>query len=346
MALKAGIIGARMGARHVAAYQQHAETEAHVVCDTDAARAEQVAAEHGVPNTTTDYRELLAADIDVVSVATPDPFHRDQCVAALEAGKHVLCEKPLALTIEDCEAIVAAADKADTMFMVGQVCRFAPGFALTKALIDDGLIGDLFLVESEYAHNYANARGVGDWRLDPQRHPFVGGACHAVDLVRWIAGNVAEVHAYSNHRVLTDWPVDDCTVANFRFESGVIGSVMCSIGCRRPYTMRSCFYGDNGTIISTNTEDHIEVCSTRQKYPTQQAFWKVPVDLASHNVYREIDELVQHILTGEPLETDAREGARTVATCRAAVQSAATGQPVKVRNTFYPNRHGRQGNPG
>ncbi len=332
MKLKAGVIGLRMGAAHVAAYCDNPHTEITVVCDPDEARADQVATEHGVPSVVTRYEDLLSEPLDIVSIATPDQLHRDQCVAALQAGKHVLCEKPLALNRDDLEAIVAAADKADTLFMVGQVCRFAPGFALTKSLIDDGLIGDLFLVESEYAHNYEHARGVGDWRVRPERHPFIGGGCHAVDLVRWIAGNVAEVHAYANHRTLKDWPVDDCTVANLKFESGVIGQVMCSIGCRRPYTMRSCFYGDKGTIISDNTSPAIQVYST--KYPTKLEFSTMPVDLSSHNVASEVAELVDHIRSGDSLPTDAREGARTVATCLAAVESAKSGLPVKVRNEF------------
>jgi predicted dehydrogenase len=332
MELKAGVVGVRMGAAHVAAYRNNPHTEVTVVCDPDEARANQVASEHDVPKTVTRCEDLLAESVDIVSIATPDPLHREQCVAALEAGKHVLCEKPLALNMDDVEAIVRAADQAETLFMVGQVCRFAPGFALTKTLIEDGVIGDLFLVESEYAHNYERARGVGDWRVTPERHPFIGGGCHAVDLVRWIAGNVAEVHAYANHRTLKGWPIDDCTVANLKFESGVIGSVMCSIGCRRPYTMRSCFYGDKGTIISDNTSPAIQVYST--KYPTKLDFSTIPVDLSSHNVASEVAELVDHIRNGQPLPTDAREGARTVATCLAAVESARSGRPVRVRNEF------------
>lgn len=332
MALEVGVIGLRMGASHMAAYHDNPNTKVTIVCDVDETRAKQVAEEHGVPKATTRYEDLLAENVDIVSVASPDQFHREHCVAALRAGKHVLCEKPLALTMEDVEAIVRAADEAKSLFMIGQVCRFAPGFALTKRLVGEGLIGDLFLVESEYAHNYQDARGVGDWRVRPERHPFIGGACHAVDLVRWIAGNVDEVHAYSNHFVLKDWPVDDCTVANLRFESGIIGSVMCSIGCKRPYTMRSCFYGDKGTIISSNTSPAIQVYSA--EYPTRLDFWEIPVDLSSHNVASEVAELVDHILSGQPLSTDVREGARTVATCLAAVESAKTGVPVKVRNQF------------
>ena len=332
MTLKAGVIGLRMGNAHVKGYVDNPHTEVAVVCDTDAAQAERVAAEHGVSKFTTDYRELLAEGLDVVSVASPDQLHQEHCVAALDAGAHVMCEKPLALTLDECEAVVKAADASGLKFMVGQVCRFAPGFALAKKLVDDGIIGRLFLVESEYAHNYDHARGIGDWRVDPLRHPFVGGACHAVDLVRWIAGNVTECHGYANHQCLTDWPVDDCLTANLRFESGVIGHVMCSIGCRRPYTMRSCFYGNQGTIICDNTSETIQVYST--KYPTKLAFSNMPVELASHNVSSEINELIDCIVNDKPVVTDAREGARTIATCRAAVESSETGMPVKVRNEF------------
>jgi predicted dehydrogenase len=334
MSLKAGVIGLRMGSSHVAGYVQNPHTDVAVVCDIDEAHASKVAQQHGVPKVVTDYRELLAEDLDIVSVSTPDQLHAEHCIAALEGGKHVLCEKPMAQTVEECEAMVAAADASGKQFMVGQVCRFAPGFALTKKLVDDGTIGKLFLVESEYAHDYTHVKGVGGWRVDPVRlrEPFVGGACHAVDLLRWIAGNVAECHAFANRFVLTDWPVDDCTVANFRFESGVIGQVMCSIGCKRPYTMRSCFHGDEGTIISDNTSPTIQVYST--KYPTTLQFSTMPVNLASHNVASEIAQLVDAILNDKPVPTDVREGARTVATCRAAVESAASGQPVTVQNEF------------
>ncbi|MFQ6099105.1 MAG: Gfo/Idh/MocA family protein, partial [Armatimonadota bacterium] len=264
--LGAAVIGLRMGASHVRGYVANLNVEVRSVCDLDAARAAAVAKQFNVPHHTTDYRDCIRQDgVDVVSVATPDPLHAEHSIAALEAGKHVLCEKPLALTIEDCEAMVRAADRSGKKFMIGQVCRYAPGFRLAKRLVDDGLIGRLFFVESEYAHDYTNLPGVGGWRVDPQvmREPFIGGACHAVDLLRWIAGDADEVFAYSNRFVLTDWPVDDCTIACIRFKSGVIGKAFCSVGCKRPYTMRSVFYGDEGTIISDNTSPEVLVYSRR-----------------------------------------------------------------------------------
>ena len=335
----AAVIGLRMGASHAQAYAEHPQCRLVGVCDTDAQQAEEVKARWGAEVAVAAYRELLGRDdIGLVSVATPDSFHAEQCVAALEAGKHVLCEKPLALNLDDCRAIVEAADRTGRQCMVGQVGRYTPGFILARQLVQQGHIGQLFFVESEYAHNYTHARGVEDWRVDARRHPFIGGACHAVDLVRWVAGDVAEVFAYANHVAMPEWPVDDCTIACLQFRSGVVGKVFCSIGCRRPYTMRSVFYGTEGTIICDNTGPQIQLFSTThpeaQEAAERMEFLALPVDLASHNVAHEVVELVAAIEAERPVATDAREGARTVATCVAAIESAATGQPVSVCNEF------------
>jgi predicted dehydrogenase len=84
------------------------------------------------------------------------------------------------------------------------------------------------------------------WRRDPKimRYGFVGGGCHAVDLIRWIAGNPSEVSAYGNQKYLTDWPpILDAIMAIYRLPNDTIGKVFCSIGCKRPYTMRTVIYG-------------------------------------------------------------------------------------------------------
>ena len=98
----------------------------------------------------------LAADpeVEAIYIATPNTLHYENCKLCLEQGKHVLCEKPLALLGEDLNAIVAASRASDKKLMVGQICRFTPGFAKAKELIDAGELGDIYYVESEYAHDY------------------------------------------------------------------------------------------------------------------------------------------------------------------------------------------------
>ena len=243
------------------AIRSNKQADLVAICDIDLDKAKKVASDFNVEHVYADYHDLLnREDIDAVVICTPDQLHREMTVAALEAGKHVLCEKPMALTREDCAAMVAAGKKSDKKLMIGQICRYTPGFKLAKELIDRGEIGELFYVESEYAHDYSKIlRDVHAWRADPLRHGYLGGGCHAVDLLRWIAGDPYEVMAYANRKMLTFLPTDDCTISIMKLPNDVIGKVFVSIGCKRDYTMRSVFYGSKGTIIADNTTPHLTV---------------------------------------------------------------------------------------
>jgi UDP-N-acetylglucosamine 3-dehydrogenase len=328
---QAGVIGLRMGNAHCQGYRAHPRCRLVALCDTDEAILQQRQKEYAPVSVYSDYRQLIQHEgISILSVASPDYFHAEQCIAALRAGIHVLCEKPLTLNLQEAQAIIAEVEKGPAKFMIGQVGRYAPGFVLAKRLIDDGMIGELYLVESEYAHSYAGARGIDSWRVDPRREPFIGGGCHAVDLLRWIAGEALSVSAFSNHKCLPDWPVNDCSVAIFRFANDIIGKVMVSIGCIRPYTMRSAFYGTEGTIICDNTSSQIQVCSKRMMQGKLD-FASLPVNIANHNVGAEISDFIRCIENNLPIATNVYEGTRTVAAALAAVESAKLdGQPVSI----------------
>lgn len=336
MIMKAGVIGLRMGKSHLTGYIEN-KVEVAGICDIDEETVNSIQKQFNIPFATTDYTKLIKIrDIDIISVASPDYFHRQQCVDALLSGKNVLCEKPLALNLEDCIEIIKAVKNSGKKFMIGQVCRFAPGFVLTKHIIDSGEIGELFFVESEYAHDYRVAEGAGKWRKDPRREPFIGGGCHAVDLLRWIAGDPVEVFAYSNHKCLIDWPVDDATIAIYRFENEIMGKVFCSIGCIRPYTMRSVFYGTKGTIISDNTSDHILLCSTKYfRNKAQYNFAKIPVNIAHHNIASEIRYFIECLQNNLPVETNEIEGTKTVAACLGAVISSKEKRIVNIREELF-----------
>jgi len=338
-----GVISAsNMGKAHMETIKTLDSAQLRGICDIDKERLNSAAKEFGGVATYTDYREILQRDdIDAIIVATPDQLHAEHTIGSLEAGKHVLCEKPMALTLEDCKAMVDSAEKTGNKLMIGQICRYAPGFMITKRLIDEGEIGELFFVESEYAHDYSRIPGVGGWRIEPVklRHPIIGGGCHAVDLLRWIAGDPFEVTAYANRKVLRQWPVDDCTVAIMRFPNDVIGKVFTSVGCKRAYTMRSVFYGDKGTIIADNHSPFITIYKDQYKQgeqlftrvPDQKISMNYPVSINSHNIVAEIGEFIDIIKQDLPVLTDGRQGAATVAVCLAAVESAAKGKSVKVK---------------
>ena len=335
--LGAAVIALKEGLRHIKAYQSNPEIELLMICDTDTELLGQRKDEFGVPHAVSDYHEIIAnPEVDIVSVATPDYYHAEQSIAALKAGKHVLCEKPMTLNLEEAEAIVNVVRETGQIFMTGHPTRFTPAFMLARKMIRRGDIGEIFMVESEYAHNYTHAKGKDNWRIDARRDPFIGGACHAVDLVRWIVGDdIEEAFAYANHKCLKDWPVNDAYMSLFKFKNNVIGKVMCSIGLIRPYTMRSTFYGTEGTIICDNMSDFMQVANLKNSTHTGHAeFAKFPVHVDNHNVEGEVADLVDAVLREKPLKADVVEGAKTVAACVAAVESAKTGTKVKVKNNF------------
>lgn len=298
------------------------------------ARMEEFNISYGVA----DYRELVNdPKVDAVLVLAADDVHEEITNAFLRAGKPVLLEKPMALTLEECESMLRTQAETGTPLMVGQVCRYNPNFVQAKEIIDSGILGELTFIESEYAHNYGQKhRGVNDWRVNPKREGFIGGGCHAVDLLRWIAGNPTEVCAYSNHKYLTDWPVDDTTVAIMKFPNDVIGKVFVSIGIHRPYTMRTVINGTNGTLIFDAKDDTMTLYAgdreTGKGYSKKQVIPAHATD--AHNMAGEVADFLNALIENKPMPIPAIEGASTVAVCRAAVESAHNnGMPQKVK---YP----------
>ncbi|NLO35553.1 MAG: Gfo/Idh/MocA family oxidoreductase [Clostridiaceae bacterium] len=339
-----GVISASNMARsHMKAIQDNPNARLVAVCDLDLAKAKRTADLFGADQVYQDYRQLLDnAAIDAVVICTPDQLHREMTVAALARGKHVLCEKPMALTVADCQAMIEAERAGKARLMIGQICRYTPGFVAAKDLISRGKIGELFFVESEYAHDYSRIVGsptADHWRRDPLRHPFLGGGCHAVDLLRWIAGNPTEVTAYANRKMLRDMPTDDCTIAIYKFPDEVIGKVFVSIGCKRNYTMRSVFYGSKGTIIADNTTPHLTIFKDGfaaadglfDAAATHTVPVLLPVSLNNHNTSGEINDFTRCLLEDTAVTTSSVEGASTVEACLGAVKSAAAGKPVALQ---------------
>lgn len=339
--LGAAVIAVREGVRHIRAYQGCADYELLALSDPDQEKVRSRIAECCLKEirVSSDYREVLAmSDVDVVSVASPDYFHAEQSIAFLEAGKHVLCEKPMTLDLDEAAAIADTVRKTGNVFMIAHPTRYTPAFVLAKKMIARGDIGELFMAETEYAHNYRHVGGKDNWRKDARRDPMLGGGCHAVDLLRWAVDDlIDESFAYGVKKGLADWPIDfDSYFSLYKFRNGVIGKVMCSIGLSRPYTMRSVFYGTKGTIICDNESSKIQLSSVPfYDLPVDAAaFMDIPVEVNNHNVEAQVQLMADIVLRGARNTADVIEGARTVAACAAAIESAHTGKPVKVRNDF------------
>ncbi len=331
--IRSAHIGMQFGMSHIEGAMAFG-AEIAAICDCDRKNLDAAGERYGIgpEKRFTDWREIAAMDdVDVVTVAVPDQFHRELTCGLLRAGKHVLCEKPLALTREDCAAIVEAADESGKQCMVGQICRFTPSFEMAKRLIDDGRIGEVYFAESEYAHDYMYL--VDTWRADPLRHGVIGGGCHAVDLLRWLVSDPREVFAYGMHKLLPTVAYDDATIAVLKFGENVAGKIFVSTGCKRDYTMRTLIYGTKGTIICDNTSPTLTLFTAGEDGMAHEPEI-LDVEVNNHNAAKEFAVFADAIRSGRPVETDAREGAKTVAVCRAIVESSETGVPVAPNYAF------------
>lgn len=326
-------IGMKFGMCHLEGAMSYG-AEIAAICDCDEDNLRAAGERYGIPEEKrfTDYMDIVNnKDINVVTVAIPDQQHVKVSCDLLRAGKHVLCEKPLALTREDIEEIVKVADESGCKFMVGQICRFTPAFEKAKEIIESGTIGELYFVESEYAHDYMKL--CDTWRADPKRHGVIGGGCHAIDLLRWLAGDPKEVFAYGTHKLLPQVPYDDATIAIMKFDENVAGKVFVSTGCKRDYTMRTVIYGTKGTIICDNTSPAMTLFVTDDDGVTQDP-QTIEIQVNNHNAVKEFEVFADAILNDKPVATDAREGAKTVEVCLAIVEASTTGKVVKPNYDF------------
>lgn len=189
-----GIIGAGGIARevHVPVLRTFSDVKIVAVADADRAAAERLAGVHGIPYVMTDYRELLArSDVDVVLISTPNHLHAEMAVAALEAGKHVLLEKPMATCAAEAERIAAKARECGRILMVGMNNRFRPDAQQLKRYLEGGAFGDVYHVRTGWLRR-AGIPSWSRWFTDKAR---AGGGVlldigvHMLDLALWLLGN-------------------------------------------------------------------------------------------------------------------------------------------------------------
>ena len=338
-----GIIGLGVG-RGALLLNRDSESPIAVraVADLDSERLEQATGEYGVAFATTDYRELLERpDVDVVGVFTPDHLHGEHLPAALEAGKHVICTKPLATTLQDCENVVGLVRRTGLKFVVAQTWRFIPHIVALKQAVDSGRIGRINLIETGYIHDIRSVCERTPWRVTVPQNFLFGGGAHAIDCLRWFAGNVVEVSAFARKsEVIPGYPIEDIWILNLIFESGALGRVlvMCGSVNNRGEGLAGGnkhlqIYGTEGTItgIDIGIDENPEH-TTLEVRPPQIAGALIEGHAAELAPY--FYKMVEWIKNDETPDPDVVEGARGIAVAVAAQESLKTGRAVKVRNGF------------
>lgn len=333
--LGVGIHGAgQVAAEYAAAIEANPRLRLAAVTSRRRASAEGLAARFAPTARIHDsYEDLLAdPDVDIVSLSVPNYLHARDAIRALRADKHVILEKPPAISWDELSELTEAARQARTKSVVSFVLRWHPMIANLKAVLAQGAVGDVYYAEADYWHGIKSSFSSYEWI---RRKEFAGGAmitggCHAADIVRYLSGQeVVEVSAYA-HRGRGDFDYPTTLVAAAKFDGGAVGKLSASLdGLAFPYQFNIDLLGANGAIRDNR------VYSSRL-FPEQTDWVTLPSSTPNsgavhhHPFGQVIDNLVGSILEGEPVLSDILDGARSIAVALAIEESAATGKAVAV----------------
>lgn len=214
--------------------------------------AESFAKEFGAGRWYADWRELIAdKDIDAVYIATPVFLHAEQTIAAAEAGKHVLCEKPMALNVAECDGMIAACEAAGVKLGIAYYRHFYPSIIRVKEIIASGEIGKVVLAQMNAFEYFDPAPDhPRRWLLDKAKSgggPMMDFGCHRLEALTNLFGKVAQVSGLTANTVFTNREVEDTAAALLRFESGPVASVTVTHAAREPQDTFDIF-GTEGSI--------------------------------------------------------------------------------------------------
>lgn len=338
-----GIVGTGgMGTGHARSLQEMPEGELTAVCDIVPEVAKAVGDEFGVPYCTA-YQELVARpDVDVVVVATPHYFHPEISIYAMEQGKAVISEKPIAVTVSAADAMVAAAKRTGAPFAVMYQSRTEPVWRAAHDLVKSGRLGKIYRTMLVYAdfrsQAYYNSAG---WRATWAGEGggvLMNQAPHSLDRFAWLGGLPSKVTAYTAttmHRI----EVEDVASAILSYSNGATGYIYCST-TEAPGTNFFELSGERGKLRVTDQ---------------QLRFWEIPAGVRGYSdstdqmwggpETREVEielpdcdrghiavlrNMANHLLRGDPLLTPGIEGINSVELINAMILSGYVGEPVSI----------------
>jgi 1,5-anhydro-D-fructose reductase (1,5-anhydro-D-mannitol-forming) len=298
----------------------------HGVVSRDQGRADSFAERHQAVRALTDLGELLRdPDVDAVYIATPNALHADQVVAAAQAGKHVLCDKPLALTVADAQRAIAACDEAGVRLGVTFQTRFHDAFDRCRPAIRSGSLGDILVVQVEMSPGRTLLRG---WRTDPSLAGLgtvnnVG--VHGYDLIRYLLGaEVVEVTALVGHE--SGLVPETLALALLRFDNGALGYVNANQSV--PHTQADItIYGTKGRVIGRScTRPNMTGSMTILSEDDEISF-----DTSSLDAYRRAVEAFEDaVRDGREPSPSGADGLRSVELTTAIAQSVEQRRTVSM----------------
>lgn len=330
------LIGCGMIARmHATAISQIEEAELYGVFDPYAPSAEKFAREYQVKAYPSLEEMLSDPAIDAVSICTPSGLHTRQAVAAMEAGKAIVCEKPMSLTLKDADLLIDTARRTGAKTCIISQFRFSDATREVRRALDEGAFGKIVSgsLQMKYYRSkeyYASGAWRGTWEMD-------GGGClmnqgiHGIDVFRYLMGPLKSLTAITKTQT-RPVEVEDSAVAIVEFANGAVGTIEGSTTCYPGYPRRIEICGEQGSVVME--EDTILrwdlpiPCRLPVGDGAKNVASSDPAAIACTGHVRQIQNLVNAILHDEPLMADAASGRPPLEVILGIYESGKTNQPV------------------
>jgi predicted dehydrogenase len=325
--VNAAVIGLGVGEQHARALAGHAGVRVTWLCDFEPERAERVSAAIGQGRVTTSVEQVIAdPDVDLVVLASYDDHHADQAVAALRAGKHVFCEKPLCRTLAELAAIERA--RGDRHLQCNLILRAAPLYRWLREAIRAGELGEVYAFDGDYLYGRLHKITEG-WRGSVADYSvFQGGGVHLVDLMVWLLGErPARVSAVGNRIVTrgTQFAYPDFVAATYELPSGVIGRITANFGCVHKHQHVLRVFGTRATFIHDDAGARLHLA--RDPGAPQRAIEHAAVAASKGEL---VPPFVDAIIAGADPAPAARHEVDVIAACIAADRALAAAQPQPI----------------
>jgi predicted dehydrogenase len=312
------------------------------VCDVVAERAQAYGERYGVPWFTDVSEFLSTADVDAVSILTPSGMHAEHTIAVAAAGKHAVVEKPMALRLDDADAMIRACDAAGVKLFVVKQNRFNVPVVKAREALEAGRFGQLVLgtIRVRWCRDqsyYAQDSWRGTWAQDGGI--MTNQASHHIDLLEWFMGRVESVHARAV-TALVDIEAEDTAVATLKFENGALGIIEAT-GATRPKDLEGSLslLGSGGSVViggfavnEITAWNFVEALAEDEEIKAKFSVNPPNVYGYGHQAYYE--HVVDSLTNGAPALVDGLEGRRSLELINALYESIETGQEVRLR--FQP----------
>jgi predicted dehydrogenase len=335
-----GIVGyGWVAGAHIAAINATSRAQVTAVCSSRPLDSVELTAKHGSPITA--YRNLkkMLADPDIhaVSICSYPYDHARQAIAAAQAGKHLIIEKPLALSLKDVHAIQKAARQAGVKSCICFECRFSSQFLTIKSAIDHGLLGRIHYGEVDYYH------GIGPW-YSPYRwnikkkaggSSLLSAGCHALDaLLLCMGGEVKSVSSYSTssqNKVFAKYEYPTTSVTILKFKDGRVGKCASVIDCLQPYYFHTHLVGSEGSLLDNKFHSTTLKGLNRNKWSELAMNMLDSGDVGDHPYNTQFESFFEALEKGREMPLTGMDAAvKTHEVIFAADESARTGKPVRL----------------